>query len=207
MKLNLPTIYPITDTRIINLSHAEQVKRLISGGAKMIQLREKIASPKDFFDQAKEALVIGRKSKVKIIINDRIDIALALKADGVHLGQNDISPEKARAILGDKAIIGFSTHNLQEAVEALKLPIDYVALGPVFATKTKENPENTIGIENLKKVREVIQDFPLVAIGGINLRNFQDVLSAGADSVAIISDLISDVDKITEKMREYHNKM
>lgn len=173
----------------------------------MIQLREKIASPKDFFDQAKEALVIGRKSKVKIIINDRIDIALALKADGVHLGQNDISPEKARAILGDKAIIGFSTHNLQEAVEALKLPIDYVALGPVFATKTKENSENTIGIENVKKVREVIQDFPLVAIGGINLRNFQDVLSAGADSVAIISDLISDVDKITEKMREYHNKM
>lgn len=203
----LPEIYPITDTRLINLSHAEQVKRLIEGGAKMIQLREKWASPKDFYEQAKESLEIARKSNVKIIINDRVDIALALKADGVHLGQDDLSPEYARKILGDKAIIGFSTHNLKQAIEAVKFPIDYLAIGPVFATKTKENPDNIIGIESIKNIREAIGDFPLVAIGGINLDNFREVLDAGANSAAIISDLVSDADKITQKLREFHHQM
>ena len=203
----LPKIYPITDTRLVNLSHAEQVKRLTRGGAKLIQLREKYDSPKDFYEQAKDALEIARKYDVKIIINDRVDIALALKADGVHLGQDDISPEYARKILGEKAIIGFSTHNLKQAVEAVKLPIDYVAIGPIFATKTKGNPDKIIGIEMIKKVREAIGDFPLVAIGGIGLRNFREVLNAGADSVAIISDLLSEADKITEKLREFHRQV
>ena len=203
----LPKIYPITDTRLVNLSHAEQVKRLTRGGAKLIQLREKYDSPKDFYEQAKDALEIARKYDVKIIINDRVDIALALKADGVHLGQDDISPEYARKILGEKAIIGFSTHNLKQAVEAVKLPIDYVAIGPIFATKTKRNPDKIIGIEMIKKVREAIGDFPLVAIGGIGLRNFREVLNAGADSVAIISDLLSEADKITEKLREFHRQV
>lgn len=203
----LPKIYPITDTRLVNLSHAEQVKRLTRGGAKLIQLREKYDSPKNFYEQAKDALEIARKYDVKIIINDRVDIALALKADGVHLGQDDISPEYARKILGEKAIIGFSTHNLKQAVEAVKLPIDYVAIGPIFATKTKGNPDKIIGIEMIKKVREAIGDFPLVAIGGIGLRNFREVLNAGADSVAIISDLLSEADKITEKLREFHRQV
>ncbi|MEP7039097.1 MAG: thiamine phosphate synthase, partial [Acidobacteriota bacterium] len=97
----MPKIYPITDTRITNLSHAAQVEKLIEGGATFIQLREKYASPKDFYEQAKEALKIARKSDVKIIINDRVDIALALGADGVHLGQADLSPEHARKILGE----------------------------------------------------------------------------------------------------------
>ena len=203
----LPKIYPITDTRLVNLSHAEQVKRLTRGGAKLIQLREKYDSPKKFYEQAKDALEIARKYDVKIIINDRVDIALALKADGVHLGQDDISPEYARKILGEKAIIGFSTHNLKQAVEAVKLPIDYVAIGPIFATKTKRNPDKIIGIEMIKKVREAIGDFPLVAIGGIGLRNFREVLNAGADSVAIISDLLSEADKITEKLREFYRQV
>lgn len=205
MKLKLPKIYPITDTRITNLSHAEQVKRLIDGGAQLIQLREKYALPKDFYEQAKEALEIARRNNVKIIINDRVDIALALKADGVHLGQYDVSPEHARKILGEKAIIGFSTHNLKQAVEAVKFPIDYLAIGPVFATKTKENPDAVVGVEGVKKVRETIGDFPLVAIGGISLENFQEVLSAGADSVAIIGDLLSEADNITEKLVAFHN--
>lgn len=207
MNFNLPKIYPITDTHISNLSHAEQVKRLVDGGAEIIQLREKWTSPKDFYEQAKEALEIARKSNVKIIINDRIDIALTLKADGVHLGQDDILPEHARKILGEKVIIGFSTHNLQQVVEAVKFPIDYVAIGPVFATKTKENPDNIIGIKSIKNVREAIGDFPLVAIGGINLENFQEVLETGANSVAIISDLVSDADEITQKLREFHHQM
>lgn len=201
----LPKIYLITDTRIANLSHAEQVERLVDGGAALIQLREKNASPKDFYEQAKEALRIARKSDVKIIINDRVDIALALKADGVHLGQDDLSPEHARKILGKQAIIGFSTHNLQQAVEAVKFPIDYLAIGPVFATKTKENPDAIVGVEGVRKVREAIGNFPLVAIGGIGLGNFQEILSAGADSVAIISNLLSEADKITEKLVGFYN--
>lgn len=199
----LPKIYPITDVSITRLSHAEQVRRLIAGGARFIQLREKHSSPKDFYQDAEKALEIARESGTKIIINDRVDVALALKADGVHLGQDDLPPEEARKILGEKAIIGFSTHNLEQASDAVKLPVDYIAIGPVFATKTKENPDEIVGLEIVKQMRDVIKNFPLVAIGGISSENFREVLSAGADSAAIISDLLSDADKITEKMREF----
>lgn len=203
MKLTLPKIYPITDTRISKVSHAEQVEKLVEGGADFIQLREKYAAPNHFFDAAQTALEIARKHGVKIIINDRVDIALALKADGVHLGQDDLPPEAARKILGERAIIGFSTHNLEQASEACQMPIDYLAIGPVYATNTKENPDAVVGIEGVKKVRRSVGDFPLVAIGGITLENFGEVLEAGADSVAVISGLISDANKIAEKMREF----
>ena len=186
MHYALPKIYPITDTRITNLSHTEQVVKLIEGGAEFIQLREKFLSPKKFYEDALEAIKIARGENVKIIINDRVDIALALKADGVHLGQDDLSPIAARKLLGENALIGFSTHNLQQISEAVRLPIDYAAIGPVFTTTTKENPDATVGIEIVKKARKIIGDFPLVAIGGINSMNFLEVLNAGADSVAII---------------------
>ena len=198
-----PKIYPITDTRLANLSHAEQVERLIEGGAEIIQLREKYSAPKDFYADAKKALEIARAANVQIIINDRVDIALALEADGVHLGQDDMPPERARKILGESVVIGFSTHSVEQAVEALKLPIDYVAIGPVFATKTKENPDEIVGIEGVKSVREAIGKFPLVAIGGVTWESFREVLRAGADSVAVIGDLLSEPDKIAEKMRSF----
>ncbi len=203
MNLILPKIYPITDTRLTGLSHTEQVKRLIDGGVKFIQLREKYASPKEFYDDAKNALEIARKYSVKIIVNDRIDIALALKADGVHLGQDDLPPAKARKILGENAIIGFSTHTLEEALEAVKLPIDYLAIGPVFATTTKENPEKTVGIEGVRKVREAIKNFPLVAIGGITAENFRELLKAGADSVALIRSILLPTNKIRENLQTF----
>ena len=174
---------------------------MIAGGATFIQLRDKYASPEDFYDSAKKALQAARERNVKIIINDRVDIALALKADGVHLGQDDVPPEYARKILGEKAIIGFSTHNLRQALAAVKLPIDYLAIGPVFTTRTKENPDNIVGIKTVKKVREAIGDFPLVAIGGITAENFRDVLNAGASSAAIISDLLSDAGNISSKLK------
>jgi thiamine-phosphate pyrophosphorylase len=203
LNFNLPKIYPITDSRLTKLTHVEQVQKLIDGGAQIVQLRDKYASPKDFYESAKEALLIARKQNVKILINDRVDIALALRADGVHLGQDDLPPEHARVILGERAIIGFSTHNLEQAVNAARLPINYLAIGPVYATRTKENPEQIIGIEGVKKVREAIGDFPLVAIGGINSENFRAVLDAGASSVAIISGLLSDNGKISDKMRMF----
>ena len=202
MKLGtLPKIYPITDTRLTGLSHAAQVERLISGGAKFIQLREKYASPRSFYEEAAAALEIAREAGAKIIVNDRVDIALALKADGVHLGQDDLPPEKARQILGERAIIGFSTHSVRQAVDVVRLPIDYVAIGPVFATQTKENPDQIVGLEGVRQVREAIGDFPLVAIGGIAPENFSEVWRAGADSLAVIKALLSPPEEIAGNLQ------
>ena len=204
MKLILPKIYPITDTRLTGLSHTAQVEKLIAGGAKFIQLREKYASPRDFYEAAEAAIAIARRYAVKIIINDRVDLALALKADGLHLGQDDLPPEKARAILGENAIIGFSTHSVAQAVEATKLPIDYLAVGPVFTTQTKENPDETVGLDGLEKVRAAIGDFPLVAIGGLTTENFRAAFDAGADSLAIIKSILFPPEKIEENLRSFH---
>lgn len=198
-----PRIYPITDASLSKLSHAVQVERLIAGGAKIIQLREKHGAALDFFADALRSLEIARARDVKIIINDRVDLALAVRADGVHLGQDDLPPIEARRILGEKAIVGFSTHTVEQAVEAIKLPVDYIAVGPVFPTETKENPDAVVGIETIKTVRAAIGGFPLVAIGGINFRNFREVLNAGADSVAIVSDLLAEPDKISETFERF----
>lgn len=201
MRVELPKIYPITDALISGISIPEQVKRLIAGGSTFIQLRDKHSSSRAFFASAAEALAIARPSGVRIIINDRVDIALALKADGVHLGQDDMLCTHARRILGNKAIIGLSTHSPEQAVAALTLPIDYIAIGPIFSTTTKDNPDPPVGLEGLTRVRRLISGFPLVAIGGITSTNVHDVIEAGADSAAIISDLIADADQITSKLR------
>jgi thiamine-phosphate pyrophosphorylase len=203
MPFTLPQIYPITDVSAAGLSHLEQCKRLVEGGAEIIQLREKYASPRQFYEVARDVLALAEERNVRIIINDRADIAYVLKAGGVHLGQDDLPPAAARRLLGKKAVIGFSTHSVEQAAAAVKLPIDYLAIGPVFATRTKKNPEQTVGLETVKLVREAIGDFPLVAIGGITLENAGQVFNAGADSVAVIGDLLSDADKIAEKMRQF----
>jgi thiamine-phosphate pyrophosphorylase len=196
--VQLPRIYPITDRILSGLSHAAQVEQLIAGGAAFIQLREKHASPRDFYDDAKLAIEIARAKRVNIIINDRVDIALALDANGVHLGQDDLPPEHARKLLGEKAMIGFSTHSVSQAIAAISLPVNYIAIGPVYGTTTKENPDAAVGLEGIKAVRQSIGDFPLVAIGGIKNANLSDVLAAGADSAAIISDLFRDQDNISQ---------
>lgn len=182
-------MYPITDRQLSGLSHAEQVAKLIDAGAKLIQLREKLGSPQAFYEDARAALQVARARGAKIIINDRADIALALNADGVHLGQEDLPPEAARRLLGPQAIIGFSTHNLEQAEQALDLPIDYVAIGPIFATTTKVSSNPAVGLDKLALIRKTIGDLSLVAIGGITAGNLQTVLDAGADAVALISDV------------------
>jgi len=187
-----PKLYPITDVQISGLSHAEQVVRLSEGGATLIQLREKNLAPDEFQRQAAEALVEARKRAVGIIINDRVDLALALKADGVHLGQDDLPPEVARAMLGDQKIIGFSTHTLEQALNAAKLPVNYLAIGPVFPTLSKAQPDPIVGLATVGQVRNVIGDTPLVAIGGITAEKADVVLAAGADSVAMIGALLAD---------------
>jgi thiamine-phosphate pyrophosphorylase len=198
VSLDLPKVYPITDTHLSGLSHAQQVARLIAGGARLIQLRDKDAAPQEFYREAAAALQIARDTDARLIINDRVDIALALKADGVHLGQTDLPVEAARRLLGKDAIIGFSTHNLQQAKSATALPLDYIAFGPVFQTSSKVNPDPVAGLSALREVRATIGSLPLVAIGGITIASAAQVLRAGANAVAMIAELLTDPLKIEE---------
>src|SRR5947209_4283907 len=145
-KVSLPKLYPITDARLTGLTHAEQVARLCAGGATLIQLREKRASPREFYAAAEAALRVACACGARLIINDRADLALALQADGAHLGQDDLDPTAARRLLGPRAIIGYSTHNIAQAQAAARLPIDYIALGPIFTTTTKEKPDPVVGL-------------------------------------------------------------
>lgn len=201
MIFELPRIYSITDTLISGLSHLEQVKRLAAGGAPLIQIRDKHVSARSFYEAAREVISFAHSAGIKILINDRVDIAIAVGADGVHLGQDDLPAELARKLLGEDAIIGFSTHSLGQATAAMALPVDYIATGPVFATTTKKNPDLVIGTETVRTVSEAIGGMPLVAIGGINRDNYSTVLEAGASSVAIVGDLLKDPDRITETLR------
>lgn len=155
----------------------------------------------DFYEQAKAALAVAERRGVKLIINDRVDVALAIGAHGVHLGQDDLPPEAARKLLGAAAILGYSTHNVDQALEAVKLPIDYLAIGPIFHTTSKPDTFPVIGLEGLGAVRRAIGEFPLVAIGGITHANARDAIEAGADSVAVISALLADPNRITETTR------
>lgn len=196
--MKLPRIYPLTDVGLSGLSHAEQVELLSRGGATLIQLREKHMPAREFYEQAKTAVRPG----VQLIINDRVDVALAIGAHGVHLGQDDMPPEAARKLLGPDAVVGYSTHNIEQAIAAAKLPIDYLAIGPIFATTTKSDTAPVLGLEGLRAVRQAIGSFPLVAIGGITHANARDVIAAGADSVAVISTLLSDPTHITEATRK-----
>ena len=195
-------VYPITDTRLSGLTHAEQVALLVRGGATLIQLREKHLPPRAFFEQAQQAIAVAHANGARIVINDRVDIALALAADGVHLGQDDMPPAAARALLGDQALIGFSTHTLQQAIYARDLPIDYLAVGPIFQTTTKANPDPAIGLAGLTEIRTQIGDFPLVAIGGITASNVKITLEAGASCVAVISAALTSPVGISAAMKD-----
>jgi len=199
-------LYPLTDRSLSKLSHAEQVSQLTNGGVLLVQLREKLLSPLKFYQEAAAALLVARERGVKLIVNDRVDIALALRADGVHLGQDDLPPEAARRLLGPEVIIGFSTHNLEQARLATKLPIDYIAIGPIFATSTKQASGPPVGLDGVERVRQVVGATPLVAIGGITSENSQDVIDAGADAVAVIGDIWSSPGNVAARTRRLLHK-
>jgi len=202
LKFTLPAIYPITDSQISGLTHSEQVNRLISGGAEFIQLREKRAPAGEWFTDAQVAVRAAHARRVRIIINDRADLAMALGADGIHLGQDDLPPAEARKLLGDDAIIGFSTHTLEQVQSAIGLPINYIAFGPIFRTRTKGDADETVGLGLLEQVSRLKGDLPLIAIGGINGDNVADVFAAGADSAAMIGYLLSDPISIEPRIRQ-----
>jgi thiamine-phosphate pyrophosphorylase len=205
----LPPLYPIIDFS----SFAKQAdpawaivryaEELIGAGVTLIQLRDKSLSQPGESNATRRFLSCARElrrvttGRAMLIINDRVDLCLASNADGVHLGQEDLSPLAARRIFDSigpnpasrKLLIGFSTHNLAQVREADTLPVDYIAIGPVFATGSKSNPDPVVGIEGVRQARQATSK-PLVAIGGITRLNCRQVKEAGADSVAVISDLL-----------------
>src|SRR5262249_18358567 len=169
-----------------------------------LQYRDKSGDAARMLSCARELRRVT-KGKATLIINDRADICLAAQADGVHLGQDDLSPAAARKILAEEGnkrsqplIVGFSTHNLGQVAQADTMPIDYVAVGPVFSTASKANPDPVIGLEGVSKARAATQK-PLVAIGGITRRNCLQVRDAGADAVAVIADLLESPVKALEE--------
>ena len=203
----IPRIYPITDATLSGLSHPEQVECLVEGGARMVQLREKYLSGMEFFESARQSVEIAHRSSAQLIINDRVDIAIAVRADGVHLGQDDTPPVAARKIMGDAAIIGYSTHSLEQAVAASRLPVDYIAIGPIFPTITKQDPEAVVGIDGLMRVRDALPNATLVAIGGITSANLADIFEAGADSAALISAIFAKPHTITETFKRLNEQI
>lgn len=201
MTFRLPPIYPITNRELSGLGHAEQVRQLAEAGCRFVQIREKTASSRDFYNAVLDALAIARPYDMKVIVNDRVDIAIAAGADGVHLGQDDLSPQLARRLLGNEALIGYSTHSVDQAIAAIAMPVDYIAIGPTFSTSTKENPDPVIGLEGIHKIREAVGSVNIVAIGGIGLENVAEVIAAGADSAAVISDLYREPNSIGARYR------
>jgi len=202
----LPPFYPIADFSCFAtrpdpiMAIVRYAEELIAVGATLIQLRDKSQpeQPRRFLSCARELRRMtwgtGTKPQATLIINDRIDICLAADADGVHLGQDDLSPAAARRIFdqlkdGKTRVIGFSIHNLSQVREADSLPVDYIAIGPVFATGSKANPDPVVVLEGVRQARQATRK-PLVAIGGITRLNCSQVKAAGADAVAVISDLL-----------------
>jgi thiamine-phosphate pyrophosphorylase len=181
-------VYPITDAGAAGEApHAELARELIRGGARWLQLRDKRAAG-DLLDDYRRACGIARRSRARVIVNDRPDLALAAGAHGVHLGEEDLPAEAARQVLGPGALIGVSTHDPGAAEAASRLPVDYVALGPVYPSPTKKGPHPVLGLEGLREARLRVAG-PLVAVGGIGPRELEEVLRAGADAAALISGL------------------
>ncbi|MBA7578833.1 Thiamine-phosphate synthase [subsurface metagenome] len=202
-KLEDMDLYFITDSRLTRKTILEDVKSAILAGVKIIQYREKGESTGDMIKEAKEIGEFCKKNNVLFIINDRVDIVLAVDADGVHLGNKDMTYSMARKILESKKIIGLTIHNIREAVEAERLGADYVGVSPIFETKTKLDAGRPAGLKLIKGIKEAIK-IPFVAIGGINENNLGSVIEAGARSIAAISAIVTkdNVEKECKKFRE-----
>lgn len=208
--MNLPRLYPIIDFACFAAAPdpicaiARFAEDLVRGGTTLLQYRDKSGDIRRALSCARDLRRVTR-GRTTLIVNDRADLCLAAGADGVHLGQDDLSPAAARQIFSAiernekrELVIGLSTHNLEQVEEAHSMPLDYLAVGPVFATVSKANPDPVIGLEGVRQARRVTAK-PLVAIGGITRKNCLQVLDAGADSVAVISDLLESPVKALEE--------
>jgi thiamine-phosphate pyrophosphorylase len=188
MRLVLPRVYVILDAALLTLPLKKCAAEMVDAGVRLMQYRDKQASARQLFDTSRELSEYFRPFDVKFIVNDRADVAALAGASGVHVGQDDLGVEEARVVVGGEAIVGVSTHNAKQFEKALKTSADYIAVGPVFATGSKENPDPVVGLEFVARCR-TLTDRPIVAIGGITLERAAAVIEAGADSVAVISDI------------------
>jgi thiamine-phosphate pyrophosphorylase len=195
-----PPLYAILDITAID-SQANTPEALTESGVRLVQLRDKHASARALFAASKNLVARLSPKGVRIIVNDRPDIAAMLDAGGVHVGQDDLPVEAARTLCGAGRWVGVSTHNLEQLQLAMRTSADYIAVGPIFPTATKENPDPVVGFDLLRKARRLTRK-PLVAIGGITIKSAELVYRAGADSVAIVSDLLSAPDP-ARRAREY----
>jgi thiamine-phosphate pyrophosphorylase len=197
--INLPRLYCIADAaclpiteELLTFAHA-----IAAGGCTLLQYRNKSGNARVMLEQGRE-LKKHLGGSVRLIMNDRADLCLAAEFDGVHVGQDDLSPESVRKIIGPDRLLGVSTHNAEQLREADLTSADYLAIGPVFATSSKEKPDPVVGLEGVRRARELTRK-PLVAIGGITRANAASVIAAGADSVAVISDLLREPRKSAEE--------
>ena len=188
-RLVLPRLYVILDAALLNVPETECAQKLVEAGVRLLQYRNKGASARQLFECSKRLSSLLIPQGVTSVVNDRADVALAAEASGVHVGQEDLEAEAARSVIGTGKLLGVSTHTLEQFKQAIATSADYVAVGPVFSTSTKANPDPVVGIELIRRVRP-LTDKPIVAIGGITLDRAGEVIEAGADSVAIISDIL-----------------
>lgn len=188
--------YFITDSELSKNGIFSDVEDALRAGCKIVQYREKNKSIKEMIDKSKKLKKICEDRAI-FLVNDRVDVAIAADADGIHIGQEDISYETARVLLGRDKIIGLTIHNLKEAIEAEKLGVDYLGLAPIFKTGTKEDARYPIGTEMIEKVRKNV-NLPIVAVGGINKNNLKKVITAGADSVVSIYAVLNSNDVYNE---------
>jgi thiamine-phosphate pyrophosphorylase len=190
----LPPLYPILDTKSLarrNCAVETAARAMIDGGAGILQFRHKGQYSRDVFAQAERVAAMCQEAGVPLVVDDRADIALLVDA-GLHVGQDDLPPQDARRLIGPERVLGFSTHNIEQLRAAMEEPVDYLAIGPIFPTASKEKPDAVVGVALLRAMGRS-GTCPTVAIGGITRENALAVLAAGADSVAVIGDLLPEV--------------
>ena len=183
-------LYFITDGTLTKKSVIDDVKSAVKGGVKIIQYREKVASSKKMIEEASQIMEICSRNNVIFLVNDRIDVAIAVGADGVHLGKNDMPYEYARKMLGNGKIIGLSAESFEAALQNEKIGADYTGIGPIYPTTTKKDAKSAIGLSVITKLKNELK-MPFVAIGGINESNVEEVMKAGARNVAMISGIVT----------------
>lgn len=202
------TLYAVTDrTWVEDTTLMDQVKEALEGGITFLQLREKHLSKEEFIKEAREMKELSKEYKVPFVINDNIEVALAVDADGVHIGQDDMSVEEARKLLGEDKIIGVSAHNVEEAIKAQKGGADYLGVGAVCATSTKKDA-NVVSKEEIKKICHTVE-IPVVAIGGIKKENIKTLEGTDVDGVAVVSAIFAakDIKKDTKQLRSLVEEM
>jgi len=201
MALPFPCLYPILDRALLDLPELSLAALLADAGVELVQYRDKGASARELFETAARLADFFRPRAVRLIVNDRADVAVLAGAGGVHVGQDDLAVEQARAFCGKEAWVGVSTHTLEQVREAERTSADYIAVGPVFPTSSKARLDPVVGVEFVREARAIVRK-PLVAIGGITLERAAEIYRAGADSLAVARDIVCAQDPAA-RAREY----